>query len=74
MCVGLVLHYRRALSLTYNASLFVYYTRLSHPPLVYTSKSEICKEIVFFVFMEEVISPEGILLSSGSVLHYVPVF
>ena len=31
MWVGLVLHYRRALSLTYNASLFVYYTRLSQP-------------------------------------------
>ena len=30
MWVGLVLHYRRALSLTYNASLFVYYPNFSY--------------------------------------------
>ena len=36
--VGLVLHYRRALSLTYNASLFVYYTRLIYRPMGVTKQ------------------------------------
>ena len=51
MWVGLVLHYRRALSLTYNASLFVYYTRLSHPPLIdsHTYAEPVYKFVGIFV-------------------------